>query len=219
MYSDDWSKNFLIEKLKDFNSAKKIISIDQNLIEIERKKGINFHSFILSLEIVEHEKIEEICEKYSDLNFIVNIKKQYNISAKTTKFLNDKNISFGSLRDFMRYCNERDNNILIDKEFSFVSRGLRQHDKVKNFERLDNRRIKVTRIGLPTIVVIMINDYDITAESIRFAVDLYGDFHVVVKTNPNGSITDQAIVVGDKLKIDICKWGIFLGKLNSKWGK
>mgnify|MGYP001016328948 CR=1 FL=1 len=217
MYSDNWSKSFLIDKLQNFNSAKEINSKEQNLIEVKRKKGLHFNAFVLSLEIIQQKDLEEICGTYKNINFIVNIKKQYYILWDSMRYLHNKGISFGSVGDFMRFCNEEDNSILTDKEFSFVERGLRQHSKIKTIHRLDNRKIEIVRNGLKSVVAIMINEYDITAESIRFARDLYGDFKVVIKTNPNGSITSQAEKVGEQLNIEICKWGEFLGKLNSKW--
>ncbi|SIN80251.1 hypothetical protein SAMN05421769_0106 [Chryseobacterium scophthalmum] len=206
-----------MEKLINFKSAKKINSIEQNLILVERKKGIDFTAFTLSMEKIELSALQEICNRFLTINFIVNIKKQHNIPWNAIEFLHNRNISFGTLGDFMRFCNNEDNEILLDKEFYFVSRALRQHTAVKSFKRLDNRRIEIERFGLPSIIAIMINEYDVTGESIRFARDLYGDFKVVIKTNPNGSITTQAHNINTQLDIECCTWGEFLGKLNSKW--
>jgi len=217
MYNDNWSKDFLIKKLKNFKPADKIDSIDQNLILVKRKNGIDFNAFTLSLEKIELVTLQEICNKFTNLNFIVNIKKQYEIPWNAVEYLHNMQITIGGVGDFMRFCNEEDNRILQDKEFHFVSRGLRQHKMVKEFKRLDNRRIEIVRNGLPTIISIMINEYDVTGESIRFARDLYGEFKVVIKTNPNGSITTQAHMVSKQLDVECCNWGDFLGKLNSRW--
>lgn len=217
MYSDNWSKQFLIEKLQNFDSAKEIFDAGENFVTVKRKEGIDFSGFVMSLTEINYQTVKEICDKYTNLDFIVNIKKQYNLSGECISYLTSKNISFGGLGDFMRFCNQKNNKLIEDKDYSFVSRNLKQHDKVISIERLDNRRIRIIRRGLPEVIAIMINDYDITSESIRFAKELYKDFRVVIKTNPNGSITSGAEQVGETLNIDICKWGIFLGKLNSQW--
>lgn len=217
MYSDTWSKQFLIEKLQKFGSIQEINSVGENLVKITRKKGIDFIGFTMSMEKIDYQTIKEICDSNSKLNFITNIKKQYCISSEALTYLEGKNISFGGLGDFMRFCNKDDNELIEDKEFSFVSRGLRQHIRVTNYKRLDNRRIKISRLGLPDVIGIMINDYDISIESVRSAKDLYDDFKVIIKTNPNGKITSEAEEVANHLKIEICKWGDFLGKLNSQW--
>lgn len=217
MYSDNRSEDFLKNKLKDFDSAQEISSVSQNLINIKRKKGVEFSAFTMSLINIDYNTVKEICGSHPNISFIVNIKKQYNLSGEAMKYLSSRRISFGGLGDFMRFCNQKDNNEIEDKDFTFVARGLRQHDKVSSVERIDNRRLRINRIGLPEVVAIMINDYDITAESVRSAKDLYRDFRVVIKTNPNGQITNEAENVAASLNVDICKWGIFLGKLNSQW--
>lgn len=218
MYSDNWSDKFLKDKLKNFDSAQEINSIEQNLVKVKRKKGPDFVAFIMSLIEIEYSIIKEICEKHPQINFIVNIKKQYNLSGESILYLSNKKISLGGLGDFMRFCNQDSNHTIEDKDFTFVSRGLRQHIHVSNIERIDNRRLKITRLGgLSEVIAIMINEYDITSESVRSAKDLYGDFQVVIKTNPNGEITAEAIEVAKVIGIDICKWGNFLGKLNSQW--
>lgn len=217
MYNDNWSEKFLKEKLQDFDSAKEIISVKQNLLKIKRKKGIEFSAFTMSLLEIDFETIKEICEAHPELDFIVNIKKQYNLCGKALIYLSNKNISFGGLGDFMRFCNQEDNQKIEDKDFSFVARALRQHLKVDHIQRIDNRRINITRLGLSDVIAIMINDYDITTESVRAAKDLFKVFRVVIKTNPNGKITEEALEVGRSLNIDVCNFGDFLGKLNSQW--
>ena len=217
MYKDNWTKDFIIKKLKDFKPAENINSIGQNLILVERRKGIDFTAFTLSLERIELARLEEICNSFPNINFIVNIKKQHYIPCNAIEYLHIQNISFGTVGDFMSYCNNQDNEVLLDKEFYFISRGLRQHKAVKSFQRLDNKRIEIVRYNLPSIIAIMINEYNITGESIRFARDLYGEFKIIIKTNPNGSITTQAHKLSKQLDLECCTWGDFLGKLNSKW--
>lgn len=217
MYNDNWSAKFIKDKLSDFESVVEINIISENLAQLIRKEGIPFKAFTMSKEYISINEIKEICGANLDLNFIVNIKSQYSISGETLDYLSKKNVSFGGLGDLMRFCNKKDNIKLVDKEFEFVFRGLDQHDKVSDVERLDNRRLQISRFGLPDVIAIMINDYDITAESVRNARSFFGEFRVIIKTNPNGKITDEAATVGKLLNVDICKWGTLLGKLNSQW--
>jgi hypothetical protein len=217
MYSDNWSTKFITDKLTEGNYISNITNIENNFSEIIRKKGLTFKVFTVSLEDVEINTVKEIVNKYTDINIIANIKKAYKISGETINFLHSKNISFGGMGDLMRFSSQEDNAITIDKEFDYISRGLRQHLKVKSFERLDNKRVKIKRHDLKDVIAIMLNDYEISVESVRSSKDLYEDFQIIVKTNPNGGITSEAKVVAGTLNIEICNWGDFLGKLNTFW--
>ncbi|MBK6985191.1 MAG: hypothetical protein IPH32_10745 [Bacteroidetes bacterium] len=217
MYSDNWSTKFITDKLTEGNYISNITNIENNFSEIIRKKGLTFKVFTISLEDVEISTVKEIVNKYTDINIIANIKKVYKISGETINFLHSKNISFGGMGDLMRFSSQEDNEITIDKEFDYISRGLRQHLQVKSFERLDNRRVKIKRHDLKDVIAIMLNDYEISVESVRSSKDLYKDFQIIVKTNPNGGITSEAKVIAGTLNIEICTWGDFLGKLNTFW--
>lgn len=217
MYSDNWTTKFMIEKLKDFDDIENITNIENNLSEITRKKGLPFKVFTISLEDVDYNTIEEIVNIYNDLNIIVNIKKGYKINGDAINFLHSKNVSFGGMGDLMRFSSQEDNSLTIDKEYDYISRGLRQHQQVESFERLDNKRVNIQRHSLSDVIAIMINDYEVSVESVRTAKDIYRDFKVIVKTNPNGRITTEAKLVAKSLKIEICTWGDFLGKLNTFW--
>lgn len=217
MYNDNWSSNFLKDKLKDFDSIKTIIPSDNNLLKIERKKGASFLTFTMSLESIKLNDIEEIVNYKNDIKFITNIKKEYKISGSAMNYLNSKKISFGGMGDLMRFANKEDNSLQLDKEFGFVHRGLNQHDKVKSIERLDNKRIKIERVILKDVIAVMNNDYELGAESVRSYKARFNDFKVMISTNPNARISTEAYTIAKSLNIDIGKWGELLGKLNTSW--
>lgn len=217
MYSDNWSGTFLKEKLSNFDKIQKIGLIASNLLEVQRKKGKSFFTFTMSLKLIELNDIKEILENNSNLNFIVNIKKEYRISGSAISYLNSKSVSFGGMGDIMRFSNQRDNSLYVDKEYSFVQRGLSQHTKVKSLERLDNKRIKIERYSMKEVIAVMNNDYDLGSESVRSYKDRFKDFKVIICTNPNARVTSEADSIANSLKIDICAWGDLLGKLNTFW--
>ena len=216
MYSDNWSTMFMIDKI-DSHNIDKINQINNNFSEVIRKEGLVFNVFSISLENVELSQVKEIVDNYSNLNIMVNIKKEYKISADALSLLHSKNISFGGLGDLARFSNQKDNSITIDKEYDYISRGLRQHRQVASFERLDNRRVLIKRHSLKDITALFINDYEVSIESVRTSLDIYDKFQIIVKTNPNGRITTEANNLAKSLDLEICTWGDFLGKLNSQW--
>jgi len=217
MENNDWMNKFVIEKLPQYDSVESIDPLDNGSILIKRKKGVDFKCFCISSEEVNYGMIKEILDKNLEIDFIANIKKDYLISGDAMSIMNSKYISYGGFGDLIRFSNQRDNELFVEKEYAFVSRGLNQHDKIKKIERLDNKRIRVVRYSLSEVIIIMNNDYDLNTESVRRTKEKFKTFKVILATNPNVRITSDAYSTAQFMDVDICKYGEFLGKVNSLW--
>ncbi len=217
MGNNEWMNKFVKDKLPDYESAESIDSLDNGSLLIKRKKGGDFNCFCISTEGVNYGMIKDILDKYPEINFIVNIKKDYFIPEDAMSVMNSKHVSFGGFGDLIRFSNQRDNELFVENEFDFVSRGLNQHDKIKKIERLDNKRIRVERYSLSEVIIVMNNDYDLNTESVRRTKEKFKTFKVILATNPNVRITSDAYSTSKSMNVDICKYGEFLGKVNSLW--
>lgn len=217
MYNDNWTAKFIKEKLAQHTNIESISIEDKNLVHISRKHGDSFLSFTMSLEYIDQNIITEIIEFNNNIDFIVNIKKEFNLSEESLDFLYSNKISFGGMGDFMRFANQDDNSFYTDQEFHFVSRGLEQHQKVVSIKRLDIKRIKIERENLKDVIIVMNNDYELNADSVRRFKDRFVEFKVMLSTNPNARASSDALEVAKSINIDLCDWGEFLGKLNTFW--
>ena len=217
MDNNNWMHKFVIEKLPQYNSVESMRHLDNGTLQINRKKGTNFTCYCISNEEVNYGMIKEILDKKLEIDFIVNIKKDYLISGSAMSIMNSSHISFGGFGDLIRFSNQRDNQLFVEKEYAFVSRGLEQHDKIKAIERLDNKRIKVERYSLSDVIIVMNNDYDLNTESVRRTKEKFKSFKVILATNPNVRITSDAYSTAEFMDVDICNYREFLGKVNSLW--
>lgn len=217
MENNDWMSKFVMEKLPQYDSVKTTDSLDKGYLLIKRKKGDVFRCFCISSEEVTYEMIKEILDKKMKIDFIVNIKKDYLITGPAMSIMNVNYISFGSFGDLIRFSNQKDNELFVEKEYAFVSRGLKQHDKIKIIERLDNKRIRIERFSLSEVIIVMNNDYDLNTESVRRTKEKFKTFKVILATNPNVRITTDAHSTAKFMDVEICKYGEFLGKVSSLW--
>lgn len=100
------------------------------------------------------------------------------------------------------------------KEYQFAMRGLRQHSKVQSVEREFDRLVKVTTArGSHSIV--FLEEYELTAERVRHAHEIYGSFNLVLRTNPNGEATQNAHDVAGELGARILQHGELLSFLRT----
>ena len=217
MSNSDWLNSFVKDKLPAYNSVERIESMDNDILQIKRKKGEDFKCFCISSENVSYNTIKDILDKYSEINFIANIKKDYFISGDAISVMNSAKISFGGFGDLISFSNQRDNSLFVEKEYQFVIRGLNQHDKIKKIERLDNKRIRVERYSMSEVIIVMNNDYDLNTESVRRTKEKYRDFKVILSTNPNVRVTSDAYSTAIFMDVDICKYAEFLRKVNILW--
>lgn len=219
MNNDNWTNKFIKKKLPSYKNIKGIRSLEKDILLIKRKEGVDFKCIAISMEYIGDNIITEIIAKNPEINFIANIKVEYVISGFVLNLMDSKNISFGGFGDLIRFSNQEENSLFVNKEYYFVSRGLRQHNKIKKIERLDNKRIKIERYGLGDVTIAMNNDYEFNIESVRRTKEMFKNFKVILSTNPSAGISSDAYKIASTLNVNICKYGEFLGKINSYWNE
>jgi hypothetical protein len=102
-----------------------------------------------------------------------------------------------------------------NREYNFFERAFRQHTVVRDVTRLYDRAYQLhRRRGLPDVTVVLVDAYDVSAEDIRHARDLYGRFDAVAKMTNYGSITSAAREAADTIGAGVFKFGDLLRRLN-----
>lgn len=213
---DSWSGAWCKEKLKSHDKIKSIEVLASNLISVTH---IEFGSVIIatmSLAKISKTKLQEVIGEQK-IDFVLNVSKEPYITAKALKYAHDSGFSIGGLGDAMRALRDGNLHNYISPEIKFILRGLRQHSKVNNIARLDNRRFQIERHGLPTVTILTLNEYELTADAVRNAIDQFPQFTAILKSNPNGRILDSSISVADHAEIKIYTWGELLRALNKSW--
>ena len=183
-------------------------------ISIQRKKYKPVVSAILSEYCVNRSSVESVLDHNSNVQFVANIPRDSVWMGDAITTARQYNLGWGGLGDLMSAINLESVERFQKKEYEFVERRICQHNRVKDYERIADRVFLLFRKGLPGIKVAIIHEYELTAEHVRAARDKYGEFSVIVKTNPNGNITGRAQEVGEGLGVEILKWGEFLARLN-----
>ena len=67
---------------------------------------------------------------------------------------------------------------------------------------------------LDDVVVVLANEYELTADHVRTARDRYGPFTDILITNPNGEPTSSSMQAAESMGAHVFKWGAFLSRLN-----
>jgi hypothetical protein len=208
----DW----LLNKLKTFDKVASTECINDHILKIFRKDG---ETLTVSITPSTHINLELIAKwlQAHDTDFILHSKKEAVIDGEVYDYMDSQQKVLGGYGDIFRVLGQDHNWPYTAPEVSFILRGLRQHTNVSEVRRLDNKRYEIERHLLETVTVIALNEYDMSVEAVRSAVDQYGPFDAILKSNPNGRITDAALEVAESLDLKIFWWRELLRNLNFKW--
>jgi hypothetical protein len=175
---------------------------------VNRKALPPFEALVLSLSEVTDSIFTPLLAAYPHVAFVVNVPKDGLWAQSGIAAARSRGLAFGhKLEDVSEYKKS---------ENAFVERGLSQHDHVSHFEQESDRVYMVFRFGLDPLRIVLLNEYELTAEHVRNARSRYGSFDIVLMTNPNGSATTEAKEAAKGMRVPILPWRQFLGRLSSE---
>lgn len=186
------------------------------VLRVSRDKYAPYVAGVVSAKSVKVDNIMPLVESALGVEIIANVPKESYWTGHAIALAQVHNIATGGYGDLLRVIEVEDVRAFQQKETAFIERGLRQHDRITSFNRLHDRLYLIHRNGLPDVTVAMLNEYELTADHLRTARDRYGQFSIVVITNPNGGPTDSAAEVAQTMGTEIPKWGEFFGRVNRR---
>lgn len=195
----------------------KVESVDiiNGLLRITHENGTVFHVACISEERTSLESLSAI--DVDSIDFLLNIKKDVYISGDVYALAKSASFGIGGLGDAFRALALGGMAGYLDAEMEFVIPGLRQHSRVVNIQRLDNRRFYIEREGLPPVTILVLNDYDLTAASVRNGITTFGDFQAILTSNPNCRRSTSSQTAADSAGKRLLSWGELMGDLNRDW--
>lgn len=211
-----WTGQWVADKLAARSEISGIELLDSQIIRISREDNGPIVVATIASTKVTADEVQELFDLEYQIDFVVNVPKEAYWTGGAIRVVTTNAAAFGGLGDLHRVIDKPDPNKYVNPEFAFVERGLRQHTKVEGLRRLHDRKYVVQRLGRDDVVVVLLNEYELTADHVRTARDRYGEFGGVLITNPNGRATASATQAADAMGASIYKWAEFLGRLNRK---
>jgi hypothetical protein len=190
--------------------------LSDRMLRVSREKHASYVAGIVSVKCVKADDIQPIVESEFGVEIIANVPRESYWTGQALSLARANGIATGAYGDLLRVIDVKDVRAFQQKETVFIERGLRQHNRIANFERVHDRLYLIRRNGLTDIMVAMLNEYELTADHLRTARDRYGQFSLAVITDPNRRATNAANEAAQTMGVEILKWGAFFGRLNGK---
>ena len=208
------TRKWIVSKIEDHDQVCRIEVIGNRVIKIVRRRYMPFNSVLLDYEIVYPSTFIDEINKDVGFEFVMHLRRDTVWTGKAISAARVLGLGWGGLGDLMSAINDESVSGFQRKEFSFVERGLSQHTRVLNVERVNNRILLVYRDGLPCIRVVLINEYDLTTEHLRHHREIFGEFDEVLATNPNCRSTSTAEETAELMGVKVYSWGQFMSRLH-----
>ena len=170
--------------------------------------------------IVSTNDVEEILALQPEIAMMVVIPREARWSRSAMEYLQSQEVAFGGVGDlYSAICYDNDISIYRNKTFAFVDDGLRRHSRVADLNWVDSGWVEVHLKNKSVVTVALNGEYDITMDVAREASRISGNFDILLKTNPNGSITSDGAENVKQLGFRTLKWGEIFGYLAKNSGQ
>ena len=206
---------FVANSLQTQNEVSEVSVIDTSLVQISRKKYPGFIVGVVSASLVTAQVIENLVSD-PRIDFIANIPKEAIWNGEAIDIAKSKGIGWGGIGDLFSAAASPSARGFVRKEYTFAERIFSQHSAVKSVERLFDRVYKLERHNQTAVTVALVNEYDVTADSVRTALERYGPFTDILANNPNCRFSPEAKQTAKNLGIILLPLKEFMGRLNSQ---
>ena len=212
-HSAEWTGEWVAGRLRDHDEVVRIDLQTPQVLHIFRKKHSDFLAATIASTRVEPATLRGLLDGSFRVEFIANIPGESFWTGEAIEFAAAHSAAFGGMGDLFSAVTWPKVSDYEKSKFVFVERGLQQHTKVVDLKRVHDRKYLVRRSGRREVAVVLINEYDLSADHVRTARDRYGQFTVVLMTNPNGRPTSSAHQAANSMGARIFMWGEFLSEL------
>lgn len=209
---DGWTASWLVNNIQHDEISEAQVRSDNSVLVKLKKRPLPTLVTTTSREILSAADLPPEAHQ-AESEFLINIKSKAAFLADVVALAGQRNFGFGGVGNFYSACGSNDLRNFLDNETRFILQGLRQHSAIRSVDRLTSGSYLVQRYVLPSVTVLAINDYDVTAESLRTAIALHGKTDFVLVSNPNSRFSQDAVTASRHSGVKLVKWGNLLGAL------
>ena len=207
------TRDWVVSKLERHDEVSEIIAVGEQAIRVVRRQYRPFESILLDCEVVKPAAFTTMIDENTSPEFVMSLRNHTVWTGDAIDTARRRRVGWGGLGDLMSAINDESVFGFQRREFEFVERGLRQHSQVLYWDRINNRVYVVHRADLPSIRLVLINEYELTTDVVRLYRDVYGAFDEVLSTNPNARVTSGAMETAGHIRVRIFKCGDFMSRL------
>lgn len=209
------SRDWIMENLMAMDNVASADPIGRDFIRIIRANKPSFIAAVMYKDLITVDELNHLLQK-KEPDFMVNIPKNAPWTGDAISLMKEWGIGWGGVKELMSAIGVNDVRNFQKKEYTFVIDGLLQHDQVNDLTRHYDRLIEIHRYSYSSLKIVILNEYELTAECVREAKKKYDDFSIILRTNPNGGFTENASQIAENLGAEVLNWSSLFARLNKE---
>lgn len=141
------------------------------------------------------------------IEFIANIPKAAIWLGSAIQILEERGVAFGPMKHLMAAISGRRDaeplNNYVHPETHYFQQILVQHKNFQRFVRVTDLIYEVHRKNGAPLLIAGLNEYELSAVTIRTAIASHGLVSIIFATNPNGGPTQEAYEAAESMGIEL----------------
>lgn len=197
----------------NYSNVKSITVKEEHLLYIERRFGSPAIILILNEDYTSLNALK-LLNKHSTATHLLTSSEQWDSDSETFKYLRENRISIINYKDLFASVQKSDNEYRIQSKLRFIWNKLIDHSKTSEVIQLNSWRILVKRKQMPSVIIGIIDTYDISAYDVSNLLRKYDKIDIIYRSNINSNITTSAIQLAKENGLKILRFRDLYSILN-----
>ncbi|OQS30431.1 hypothetical protein [Chromobacterium violaceum] len=206
----DW----VADKLATAHDIKIIERTPEDFLVVSTNDGYTFLVAVMGVQnVIELSDVELLFAGATKPHFIMNVPSKTLWRGAAIDRIHAEHAAFGTLGDVSRAARTESAGSFRDKNMGFFINAMKQHTNVSNVSYIYEAVFNVDRKNGESLVVAVIDTYNMSAEDVRNAKSRFGHFDIIVKSSSYGSITSQAEAAAKSIGAETLIFRELMGRL------
>lgn len=206
--------NWVADKLATTEGLAIVDRTPEDFLVVRSNDGYTFFVAVLGVKnVIELSDVEPLFSGATKPQFVVNVPSKSLWSGAAIHRVHAASAAFGTLGDVSRAACTDDAGSYREKNMSFFINAMKQHSNVSSVSYVYETVFKADRKIGASLIVAVIDAYNMSAEDVRNAKVRFGHFDVVVKSSSHGSITNQAEAAASSIGAQALTFGELMRRL------
>jgi len=206
----DWAA----QMLSDMDDLDVVGRTPEDFLVVSSKSGYAFRVAVLGVKgVIQVAHVALLFAGAAKPELVVNVPSETLWSGSAINRIHSAPAAFGTLGDVSRAARTGNAVSFRNKNMQFYIGAMRQHSNVTSVSYVYENMFEVVRKIGKTLIVAVVEAYNLSAEDVRNARARLGHFDVVVKSSSYGSITSQAEAAAQSMGAEALMFGPLMGRL------
>lgn len=204
---------WVLDKIKESEIVDRIEKVNSVVYDVYRSGLPNVRLLISNIKAETYNDVEDQLSVCPDIDFVLNVPTAVYWSREAIGAVRQRGVGYGKIPDLSAAMKTRAIGDFVTREWVFIERGLKQSKAVEHFDCVAEGLYRIKRVGRRELLVGIIDEYEVTANAVRSAGEIFGEIDVVVNRHPLGRSTTAATAVASELGVELYDWRSFLERL------